>query len=239
MRWKSGRARKPQADVGRVGAVSTRHDRCDAEAVSSQPIRSARRASAATSALLVVGLLVPFVAHAQPAAAGHEPVVLVVDGSAHHVSVSELVRSLEVALDRPVVRPTDPVALTTRAMISVAFAPPRRWLVRVETAGAHTSRSVELRASDVPALSRLASEVVLELEATNGHVARTPASPEVVARTPASSEVAYPNDPWDPFAWPIVPRLTIAFVGALVDPFSTVGGPVRVLGTPDVVDPWR
>ena len=63
----------------------------------------------ASAALVVAALLVPVAVRAQPADAA-DPVVLVVDGEADRVGVSELVSELERALGRSIVRPTDPAA---------------------------------------------------------------------------------------------------------------------------------
>lgn len=82
----------------------------------------------------------------------------------------------------------------------------------------HATRSARLRASNLEALCALVSDAALEV-----------ASAEEAIRA---------SDPLDPFASPRATRVTVAFTGALLDPFTVFGGAMRVLGSPDVVDPW-
>jgi hypothetical protein len=139
------------------------------------------------------------------------PIVLVVDGTHGRISTAHLQRELEVVLERSVLRPEDEAAADARLALVVSFARPHRWTIRLVGGLAPVTRTLDVPGPALEELAALAAEMF----------------------EPGVSTVEAP------FAGPPVPRVSVALHGAILDPFAPSLGPLRVLGTPDVLDPWR
>lgn len=191
---------------------------------------------------LVVALLLavwarPTLAAAQDDASGPTgaAIVLVIDGAAGRLSVPRLRRALEAVLGRPVVRPADERAGGAPATLTIAFSPPHRWLVRFDESGAHPTRTLDVRG---PALETLVGLAIDAAAAARAAVA--PAASVAPSSPPAPSTIVHlTGEILDPFVGMPVSRIAIAVVGELIDPFAHLGGGVRVITSPEVLDPWR
>lgn len=174
-------------------------------------------------------------AQSEDASPGGAPIILVVDGASGRLSVTRLRRTLEAVLARPVVRPADERAATAGATLTIAFSAPHRWVVRFDEGGAHPTRSMDVRGPALEMLVGLAVDAVGEAR-TSGAAEPTPVAP------PSSASAAIArmgSEILDPFVGVPVSRVTIAVLGELIDPFSHSGGALRVIGSPEVLDPWR
>lgn len=189
-------------------------------------------------ALLFAVLAVPGGAGAQsepPPDAG-VPIVLVVDGAAGRLSVTRLRRTLEAVLGRAIVRPTDASAAGAPSTLTIAFSRPRRWVVRFDEGTAHPSRSLDVSGPALETLVGLAVLVVGEARAAEPASPRGEAAPAPASGTPS---VRLVGEIIDPFAGIPVSRIAIAVVGELIDPFARGPAGVRVITSPEVLDPWR
>jgi hypothetical protein len=182
-----------------------------------------------TAALLLS--LAPGIAEAQDDEETGEPIVLVVDGAGSRLSVARLVRTLEAVLSRPILRPADDGAADATATLTVAFSGPRHWVVRFDEGGSHPSRSMDVRGPALEMIVGMAIDAVREGESA------TSAPPPPATAAEATARLT--GEILDPFVGMPISRITIAVVGELIDPFSHLGGGVRVIGSPEVLDPWR
>ena len=187
-------------------------------------------------ALLLAASVAPSVAAAQDDAVGPTgaAIVLVIDGAAGRLSVPRLRRALEAVLGRPVVRPADERAAAAPATLTIAFASPHRWVVRFDEAGAHPTRTLDVRGPALETLVGLAVDAAAEARRV-AHAAASPSGPP-----PGPTTIVHlTGEILDPFIGMPVSRIAIAVVGELIDPFAHVGGGVRVITSPEVLDPWR
>lgn len=186
------------------------------------------------AAILLSALLLPSAAAAQDDAGGPrgEAIVLLVDGASGRLSITRLQRALEAVLGRPIVRPADAGAELASATLTIAFSRPHRWLVRFDEGGAHPTRTLDVRGPALETLVGLAVDAVGEARA--GAAA---ASTTTTSSPPAFLHLT--GEILDPFAGMPVSRIAIAVVGELIDPFAHVAGGVRVITSPEVLDPWR
>jgi len=188
------------------------------------------------AAMLLSAMLLSSAAAAQDDVAGPRgaAIVLVVDGAAGRLSITRLQRALEAVLGRPIVRPADAGAESASATLTIAFSRPHRWLVRFDEGGAHPTRTLDVRGPALETLVGLAVDAVGEARA--GAAAGSAGS---VATAPPPGFLHLTGEILDPFVGMPISRIAIAVVGELIDPFAHLGGGVRVITSPEVLDPWR
>jgi hypothetical protein len=188
--------------------------------------------------MLAWALFAPTMAAAQDDASAPvgAPIVLVLDGADGRLSVARLQRALEAVLGRPILRMADAGAEAASATLTIAFARPHRWLVRFDESGVHPTRTLDVRGPALETLVGLAVDAVGEARASADAAAAPPASPPDALGSPL---VHVRGEILDPFAGMPISRIAIAVVGELIDPFAHLGGGVRVITSPEVLDPWR
>jgi hypothetical protein len=179
---------------------------------------------------LVVAAL-PSVALAQTEDEMGAPIVLVVDGAGTRLSVTRLSRTLEAVLSRPILRPADDGAADANATLTIAFSRPQHWVVRFDEGGSHPTRTMDVRGPALEMIVGMAIDTVREAERAS--------APTPPPTTVAEATTRLTGEILDPFVGVPISRITIAVVGELIDPFAHLGGGVRVIGSPEVLDPWR
>jgi len=192
------------------------------------------------SALLAALAVAPASAQAQDA----ELLVLVVDPGPTQVNQPRLIRAIEQATNRRVIRMTDDRAPMTDHRLSIAFARPNRWVVRYESGGqvAWVSDRITHPRELRDRLARLSQSVVNVIDGPAGT-----SSPEPEAAPPRQrrergrwDDVIYAlqDEIVDPFAdEPRERRRSAVLWSEVIDPFADGRGTGRQVWS-EVLDPW-
>lgn len=172
-----------------------------------------------------------------------ELLVLVVDPGPTQVNQPRLIRAIERATHRRVIRMTDERAPMTDHRLSIAFARPNRWVVRYESGGQvawvsdRITRPGELR----DRLARLSESVVGVIDGPPSASTPEPAAaPPRQRRRSNWDDVIYAlqDEIVDPFAdEPPDRRRSAVLWSEVIDPFADGRGTGREVWS-EVLDPW-
>lgn len=183
---------------------------------------------------------------ASPAAAraqGDDLLVLVVDPGPTQVNQPRLIRAIERATHRSVIRMTDERAPMTERRLSIAFARPNRWVVRYESGGqvAWVSDRITRPGQLRDRLARLSESVVNVIDGPASASAPEPAAAPPRRRERGSwDDVIYAlqDEIVDPFAdEPRERHRSAVLWSEVIDPFADGRGTGRQVWS-EVLDPW-